>query len=148
MAKKQTSKSSAIREILASQPKAAMKEIQAELAKRHIKASAALVSKIKYGRRQTGKTRNSVSKADAIRGMWSKLGVDARPRDVMESLAKRGVKVSSAQVSTLRRSNGEPHESTAMSLDHLLAAKRFVAQVGGADIARRAIEALEKVLQA
>lgn len=148
MATKQANKSSVIRDILASQPDATMKEIQAELKRRHIKASDALVSKVKYGRRAAErKSRNGVSKAEAIRGMWSTLGADARPRDVIDSLAKNGVKVSSAQVSTLRRSNGKPPVSSTLSLDHLLAAKRFIAQVGGADSARKVIGALEKVLQ-
>ncbi len=88
--KKQATKSSVIREILASHPKAAVKEIQAELTKRRVKASVALISKIKYGRPTTRrKSRRGGSKAEAIRGMWSTLGADARPRDVIDSLAKR-----------------------------------------------------------
>ena len=47
-------KSTAIREILAAKPKANVKEVQAELQKRGIKASDALVNKIKYSKGRAG----------------------------------------------------------------------------------------------
>src|ERR1700726_4463948 len=106
-------KSDAIRDVLKERPKATVKEIQAALKKRGVKASDALVNKIKYGRGSSGTLpkkshgrsggNSHINKAEAIRGMWSKLGAQARNRDVIAALGSRGVKVSSAQVSLLRK---------------------------------------------
>jgi hypothetical protein len=162
LAKKQSTKttetkSDVIRSILKQQPKASVKEIQSALAGRGVKASVALVNKIKYGRghsgtrkagRRSGAKGDRGSKARAIRAAWEKLGHHARPRDVIAELAARGVAVTSAQVSTLRKavsSNG--HSITAgvsVPFDHLLAAKALVARLGGIEPARHALANLAK----
>lgn len=157
------SKSEAIREVLKKHPKASVKEVQAALHERGIKASDALVNKIKYGRNRNGaakkssrrgKGRSGVNKAEAIRGAWGELGASARPRDVIALLASRRIAVSSAQVSTLRKSalrkraaatTGAVH---AIPLDHLLAAKGLAARLGGIENAQQALADLARVLKA
>jgi hypothetical protein len=96
------SKSDAIRAVIAAQPKATLKEIKDKLHSKGIAASDALVNKIKYGRKSKGRkviARNGharASKADAIRAMFTELGRNARPRDIIAELKKRGTKVTSA----------------------------------------------------
>jgi hypothetical protein len=156
---KVVSKSSTIREILKGRPTATAKEIQAELKVRGVKASDALVNKIKYGRNGTAGEKksgprggSSTSKADAIRAAWGELGMNARPRDVISALAKRGVAVSSAQVSTLRKSMprrrnaGGVHASSA-SFDHLLAAKHLAERMGGIEAAQAALANLARLVE-
>lgn len=151
MAKATASKSDAIREIIKKQPSATVKEIHDALKKEGVKASVALVNKVKYARNgaKRRKGRRSVSKAEAIRQVWGQLGKHARPRDVIARLAKRGVKVSSAHVSTLRHKNSRvvPAEHV-VSLEHLLAAKNLVTQVGSIDKAQAALVSLAKIMQA
>ena len=53
--KKKINRSQAIRDILAKDPAAKPKAIQAELAKKGIKVSASLVNAIKYGKSKPGK---------------------------------------------------------------------------------------------
>lgn len=158
---KSANKSDAIREILKEQPKAKVKEIRAALQQRGVKASDALINKIKYGRKPAGangKARgrrrgSATSKADAIRSMLGKLGAKARPRDVIAALAERGVSVSSAQVSTLRKSSprragaGDFSAAGAVPLDHLLAAKGLAERLGGIRVAQAALASLAKILE-
>jgi hypothetical protein len=156
---KTVSKSSAIRDVLKRRPGATTKEVQAALKERGVKASDALVNKIKYGRKQpaAGKTSPSrgssrPSKADAIRSAWKELGASARPRDVILVLAKRGVTASSAQVSTLRRSlpgrraHGNSTAASA-SLDHLMAAKDLAKRLGGIEAAQSALANLARLME-
>ena len=161
MAKKKPSsgginKSDAIREVLASQPKAGVKDNKAKLEAKGINASDALINKIKYTpkakRRKTARAKSGTSKADAIRGMFKQLGRDARPRDVIESLKRQGVTVTSAQVSMLRgkaSKNGAVRQAgTAVSYDHLVAAKQLADRLGGVENARRALESFAKLVHA
>jgi hypothetical protein len=154
-------KSDAIRAIIAAQPKATLQEIKTHLQKSGVKASDALVNKIKYGRMSANgkkstrsrKRASGTSKADAIRGMFAELGRHARPRDVIAALKVRGVAVTSAQVSMLRRKlsrRGASRTDTAgaVSLDHLLAAKNLAARVGGIERARKALDSLAKLVEA
>ena len=163
MAKRQStkvvSKSDAIRKILKQRPQATVAEVKTVLKRRGLKASDALVNKIKYGRKpthtnkksQTRATTDQSSKADAIRNAWSELGADARPRDVISVLAQRGMSVASAQVSTLRPSQSRRGRGSAVansvSLDHLLAAKNLVDRLGGIDVARTALANLAKLVE-
>jgi hypothetical protein len=83
--------------------------------------------------------------------MWRQLGADARNRDVMAALAKQGVNVSSAQVSTLRKTASRRTGSTAaaaesVSLEHLLAAKKVADQLGGIEVARQALASFAKLM--
>ncbi len=150
-------RSDVIREIFKAQPKATIKEVRSALEARGVKASDALINKIKYRRPGTsGKARAAKngsghgSKADAIRTMFDQLGASARPRDVVAALAQRGIKVTSAQVSTLRKAARRPgHASVAVggvSFEHLVAAKSLSERLGGIDRARQALEHLARLI--
>jgi hypothetical protein len=155
---KGASKSDAIRDVLKAKPKSSVKEVQAVLKERGVKASDALVNKVKYGR--NGAARKSskpskggakVNKAEAIRGAWTELGSDARPRDVIALLATRRVTVSSAQVSTLRKSALRKKGAATFGVvpfEHLVAAKALAARLGGIENARQALNNLAKLLEA
>jgi len=155
--KSEPSKSDVIREILKANQSAGLKEIRATLDERGVKASDALINKIKYGRNgaKTGGSRKSgnPSKADAIRDMFGALGEQARSRDVIAALAKRGMTVSSAQVSTLRKTLSgrgmtfNASGSHAVSLEHLLAAKNLAERLGGIEAAMQALNSLAKLIQ-
>ena len=68
-------------------------------------------------------------------------------------LAARGIVVSSAHVSTLRKSissNGKSHRSgpaSSVSFDHLLAAKNLAERLGGIEVARQALANLAKLME-
>ncbi len=149
-------RSDVIREVLHAQPKATVKEIRAVLDERGVKASDALINKIKYGRGKTSGRKRSArtnghgSKANAIRLMFDRLGLAARPRDVVAALADRGIKVTPAQVSTLRKKGARPGSRTvvvsAVSFDHLVAAKELVERLGSIEAARGALEKLAQLV--
>ncbi len=152
------SKSDAIRDVLAAQPDASVKQIKAKLTAKGITASDALINKLKYTRKSSGSqkrsTRNSgTSKADAIRGMFERLGHDARPRDVIAALKARGVIVTSAQVSMLRGKLGQNGSTRsqvggAVPYEHLVAAKQLAHRLGGVEKARQALESFARLVQA
>jgi hypothetical protein len=101
------------------------------------------------------------SKAQAVRDAYERLGTRTRPRDIMADLAVRGIDVSSAQVSMVRkqmglrrlRRRGSARRGPAVakpmpesvSVDHLIAVKRLADQVGGVKAALQAIKTLEKL---
>jgi len=153
-----SNKSDAIREIFKASPQASLSEVQALLKERSIKASNALVNKIKYGRgekgakKRGGKNGGKASKADAIRGAWSELGAAARPRDVVALLAGRGTKVASAQVSLLRKSAGNGRSTNGIAstvpYEHLVAAKALAERLGGIGPAQLALASLAKLIEA
>ena len=160
MAKKKPSehvnKSDAIRAVLATHPNATVKEIRTKIEAKGIKASDALINKLKYDRKGSGKSatkKRGASKADAIRNMFDEMGLDARPRDVIAALKKQGVTVTSAQVSMLRSklgSNGAPRPKAgqAVPYEHLLAAKQLADRLGGVDKARNALESFASLVRA
>lgn len=116
-------------------------------------------------RRRAVRSNNSTetSKADLIRGVARESSGRVRPRDIIATLAERGIKVSSAQVSTVlrkmgmrrrRRRKGAGAATAArvasrggamLQLDHLLAAKRLCDKLGGVDAAKAALDALAKL---
>jgi hypothetical protein len=159
-AAKSANRSDVIREILKKNPKANVKAVQELLSERGINASNALINKIKYGRGAVGKkgrgrkSRNGVNKAEAIRGAWAEIGVSGRPRDVIALLADRGITVTSAQVSTLRKSaNGKRASGVlaavhAVPFEHLVLAKGLAARLGGIDNAQQALASLSKLMNA
>ena len=137
MTRATTTKSDSIRQFMAKQPKASAKEIHAGLADKGIQVSMALVTKLKYSKRR----RKQGNKAEAIRQAWGEMGADARPRDVIATLADRGIKVTSAQVSTLR--NGKTREA---SFEHLLAARALANQLGSLEAAKSALDSLARLM--
>jgi hypothetical protein len=166
------SKSDAVRAYLSSHATAPVKEVGKALSEQGVDVSIALINKIKYsdhkslhrgkrgGRRRLSSSAGAqgTSKAQAIRDAISHLGRRTRPRDVIAHLKEGGVTVSPAQVSAVRkgfRTNGRLKRSVAaapgkrhaqggISVEHLIAAKRLVDQVG-LDAARTALEFLVKL---
>ena len=147
-------KSDVIREILKSQSKATVKDVRLALEERGVKASDALINKIKYGRKPAAKkTRGSNgsggSKADAIRGLFEEMGVNTRARDIVATLLRGGIKVTPAQVSTLRKRRWQ---RPCKGRDGLLGLARALnggqglgQQLGGIAVAKRALESLAKL---
>jgi hypothetical protein len=100
--------------------------------------------------------RAKVNKAERIPKTFEMLGKDARPKDVVAALAKEKIRVSSAQVSTIKaklgngklNKNGRAHakDNGIVSLDEILAAKKLVGSVGSPEKAKAAVDALVKVL--
>jgi arginine repressor len=101
-----------------------------------------------------------VNKAQKIRDVAKTMGKKVRPRDIIAVLAKEGIKVSSAQVSTTLRAAGfrrkrrgkkgaaaaaHPATGNGLSLDALLAAKALIAKVGGIEAAQEALAAMKKL---
>jgi arginine repressor len=101
-----------------------------------------------------------VNKAQRIRDVAKTLGKKVRPRDVIAELAKEGITVSSAQVSTTlsaagyrRKRRGKktavaashPASGNGLNLDALIAAKALIAKVGGVQVAQEALAALKKL---
>ncbi len=158
-AAKSANRSEVIREILKKNPKANVAGVQEKLAARGVNASNALINKIKYGRGPGGKKskgrkgRNGgINKADAIRGAWGEIGVAGRPRDVIALLAGRGISVTSAQVSTLRKSVAKNRGKTplpqvhAVTFEHLVLAKDLAATLGGIENALQALNNLSRLV--
>jgi hypothetical protein len=95
MAKRRGRKSDAIREILAAQPAASVKEIQAALAAKRIKASIALISKLRPGKRR-GRKAHSNGKANGVvlehllaaKALVVRVGSVEAARSALDSLAK------------------------------------------------------------
>lgn len=161
--KKNRNKSEVIREILKKNPTANVKQVQADLKRRGVQASDALVNKVKYGRSANGAARKSskrgkrsskVNKAEAIRGAWRELGLSARPRDVTALLASRGLTVASAQVSMLRKTargkqvSAKPGTGNSVPYEHLLEAKGLAARLGGIEQAQAAVRSLAELIGA
>ena len=109
----------------------------------------------KKSAKQAGKT----SKAQSIRDTAKELGKKARNRDIIAFLAKKGIAVSSPQVSmTLKTAglkkgkktakavavakNGNGH---ALNLDDLMKAKELAAKFGGTEKLKEAVTALERL---
>jgi len=142
--------------VLAAHPDATVKEIRAKIEAKGIKASDALINKLKYDRKSTGKSvtrKRGASKADAIRSMFDQMGLDARPRDVIAALKKQGITVTSAQVSMLRSKLGangvaRPTAGQAVPYEHLIAAKQLADRLGGIDKARQALESFASLVRA
>lgn len=120
-------------------------------------------------KRRSNPTNHSAdtSKAEQIRAVARESGGRVRPRDVIATLAERGVKASSAQVSQVlkamgmrrrrRRRKGAPAAAAAgsarrssgggdmLQLEHLLAAKRLCDKLGGVEAAKTALDALSRL---
>ena len=109
---------------------------------------------------------NGANKSQAIRDMFNSMGKKARPRDLIARLTEKGVDVSPALVSNVlsrtrkrRRGAKIPRLVAAgrtrvrvsrgggdVSMHSLLGAKKLVEQVGSVDEAKKAIDALSRLL--
>lgn len=176
-------KSELARKYLAAHPNASVTEIVDGLKAEGTEISTALASKIKYdpsrkgagkkGRRKMKKasakatSKNGAAKhgnkAEAIRQAAGSLGKTVRPKDVIAMLAKQGITVSSAQVSTTLKRMGmtkvrrgrkpgavataarAASRSDSISIHDLIAAKKLVTQLGSVEAATQALSALAKL---
>jgi arginine repressor len=108
----------------------------------------------------TSSAASQVNKAQRIREVAKTLGKKVRPRDVIAELAKEGVSVSSAQVSTTlsaagyrRKRRGKkvggaaahPASGNGLNLEALIAAKALIAKVGSVEAAQEALAVLKKL---
>lgn len=110
--------------------------------------------------RRGRRRKSDVNKAHEIRSEFERQGGEARPRDVIAALAAKGVEVSSAQVSNVKkalagggavkakpgRKKTSRASSDAVSLDTLLEAKRLAERLGGVDAAKRALDVLSRLV--
>lgn len=103
------------------------------------------------------------TKAEAVRTEFNSRGLDTRVVDVINALKEKGINVSSAQVSTIRKKMGgksrrrrrrgaaaatataKASRGVNLSLDALLNAKGYVEKMGGLDRARKMLDALAKL---
>ncbi|MBC8876703.1 MAG: hypothetical protein H8E44_45320 [Planctomycetes bacterium] len=105
------------------------------------------------------KKKARVNKSQAIRDFIA-ANPDAAPKDVESALGKKGIKVSSGLVCTVRaNAKGKPKKVAAkktvaakkapasdeISLGALLGAKKLAQQLGGVDAANKAINALAQL---
>jgi arginine repressor len=102
-----------------------------------------------------------VNKAQRIRDVAKTLGKKVRPKDVIAELAKEGVAVSSAQVSTTLSAAGyrrkrrrkqlapvaaaKPANRNGVDLDALIAAKALIVKLGSIEVAQDALAALKRL---
>lgn len=103
------------------------------------------------------RSKSSVNKSLEIRS-YIEANPDAKPKEVVSALAEKGVVVSAAFVSTLKsndkRKGGapagkrgrKPGGGSIDGIETLVQAKKLVDQMGGIDVARRALESLAKIL--
>lgn len=173
-------KSELARKYLAAHPSASVTEIVDGLKAEGTVISTALASKIKYdpsrkgggkkGRRKKTAAAKAASKngaanhgnkAEAIRTAAGSLGKTVRPKDVIAMLAKQGITVSSAQVSTTLKRMGmtkvrrgrkpgavaasRATRSESITIEDLIAAKKLVTQLGSVEAASQALSALAKL---
>ena len=110
-------------------------------------------------RHATSNGAGQVNKAQRIRDVAKSLGKKVRPKDVIAELAKEGITVSSAQVSTTLRAAGyrrkrrgkkvaaaaQPASGNGLNLDALIAAKALIQKVGGIEMAQEALAAMKKL---
>jgi hypothetical protein len=139
-----------------------------EAAKPTNKKSPKPATKKKVAGKTAKKAESMSSKADLIRkvaGVIKAKGEVVRPKDIVEILKKEGVDVALAQVSmTLKAAGYRPlrkrrkaskarsvaqapsrgKKTDAVTVDDLLAAKKVVQELGGADRAMKAIAALKR----
>src|SRR5271157_3921114 len=89
----------------------------------------------------------AISKAHLIRKTLDKLGWDARPRDVMASLADEGHKVSAQQVSNekYKRPGQAGVKEEELTLSLLKKVKTLVDEVGSINLVRRALDELDEL---
>jgi mRNA-degrading endonuclease toxin of MazEF toxin-antitoxin module len=88
----------------------------------------------------------SANKADAIR-RYTAEHPDAMPVDIVAALGKRGIKTSTAYVSSIRhveKKRKTRHVKT-ISTEVLMEAKEFINAMGDTEKARSVIERLEKI---
>jgi hypothetical protein len=95
--------------------------------------------------------KRSKSKAAKIRAVLAERP-DAKAKEVVEALAAKKVKVSTAQVYMVKSAsgkssaNGKPAAKKASPYDSLVQAKKLADAMGGVDKARAALEVLARLI--
>ena len=102
--------------------------------------------------------RKQAKLADKKAPAGTTIGKKVRPKDIIAVLAKEGVKVSSAQVSTTLRAAGYRRKrrgkkavgnaapaANGLNLNALIAAKELIQKAGGVKAAEAAIQAIRKL---
>jgi len=106
------------------------------------------------------KSKSGVNKSQAIRD-YIAANPKSKPKEIVEALKGQGVEVTPAFVSTLRsndkRKSGAPRgrrgrrpaeavNGSGLGIESLVQAKKLVDKMGGVGEARRALEALARIL--
>lgn len=103
------------------------------------------------------RARGGPNKSQAIRDYFAK-NRNAKPKEVIEALAKLGIEVSHALVGNVKYGSGKKAvkvkktsragrpQRAVLSADDLLQAKRMADQLGGISKAKQALETLEKLV--
>jgi len=100
-----------------------------------------------------------INKSQSIRDAFQELGRSAHPKEIRIALTEKGIDVSSAQISNVRtamrakrkqRMASVPTRTVetspgAITVDHLLAAKKLVEQVGSIEAAQQAVQVFGKL---
>jgi arginine repressor len=147
------------------------RDIAAALKEQGVTVSGSLISKTlkRAGRHKIRRARTEtasdpvgqVNKAQRIRDAAKALGKKVRPKDVIAELAKEGIVVSSAQVSTTLSAAGyrrkrrkrnvtiaavaRPANGNRLDLDALIAAKALIVKLGSIEVAQEALAALKRL---
>ncbi len=108
-------------------------------------------------RKKVRRGRNGgVNKSERIRKLFTAQGADLPTRDVIAALRAKRIKVSAAHVSNVRTAmqqagrsangrNSKKKRGTSLSLESLMAAKRFADATGGVENAKQALRALAEL---
>jgi len=89
--------------------------------------------------------RTKVNKSKAIRKYLAE-NPGARPKDVVDAMKAKRIRVSPQQVSMVKSKMASPKTSGNVRMDQLVAAKVFVQKVGSIGEARQAVTALAKLM--
>jgi len=154
-------KSKAIRDFLQTKPDAGPKEIVETLQGQGIKVTAALVSRIKYGKAaaggkpKRGRLRGNLS--EQIRSYLTQ-NPSAKPKEIREALAKQGFKAAPGLISNVKHrfekegsNSRRPAKSrtvgipSTLTVESLLQVRELANSVGGLDQLRRAAKMLSQL---
>jgi len=154
-------RSEAIREYLKSHPEAGPKTIIADLKASGVTVSAALVSRIKYGKvgasgKRAGRSRSG-TQSESIRA-YLMAHPSAKPKEIRLALAEQGMKVGTGLISNVKHNfmkNGGKTPSVrvaarrtaavAVTVPQLMEVRRLAVSLGGLTQLQRAIETLEQL---
>jgi len=153
-------RSEAIREYLKSHPEAGPKTIIEDLKASGVVVSAALVSRIKYGKtsgtaKRAGR-RRAGNQSELIRA-YLMAHPNAKPKEIRLALAEQGLKVGTGLISNVKHNflkNGSAPSvrvaarrtaAVAVTVPQLMEVRRLAVSLGGLAQLQRAIETLEQL---
>jgi hypothetical protein len=133
-----------------------------QLVEHHREEPKMAKKKTATGKPAAGK--NGTTKAQSIRDTAKELGKKARPRDIVATLAAKGIKVAPAQVSTVLKAAGlrrgrrrrkvevavgpKKHSGNGrgLNINELVQVKKLAEQLGGTDRLKELVGSLERLL--